>query len=273
MATFQISFYSKVLEKDVGMNVILPNHRDLPKKHKVKMLTVLHGKEARYTKWMNRVPLELYVRDYKMGVIMPDGEDSFYTNMYYGNQYWTYLSEEMLRFVQKTFPIISDTREDNFIMGSSMGGYGALKMAFNRPDLYSAAASLSGGFDLPNLFDLSGYHNIGNYIFGSLERMIDGNENLFNNIEKMAKKKKILPRIYMCCGMEDFVYGGNQKIKQVLEKNKIDFTYDEWHGVHDWKFWNRAFLEVIKWLGVTKVENISSDEPTGNRKKQVLEEV
>ena len=136
MAVFQVDFYSECLQKDAAMNVILPNPGDLGKR-KLKVLTLLHGKEARYTKWMNRVPMELYARELRLAVIMPDGEDSFYSDLYYGNQYGRFMTEELLPEARRLFPCLSGERKDNFIAGSSMGGYGAVKTALARPETSS----------------------------------------------------------------------------------------------------------------------------------------
>ncbi len=40
--------------------------------------------------------------------------------MAYGHQYFTFVSEELPKFVRAIFPL-SDKREDNFVAGMSMG--------------------------------------------------------------------------------------------------------------------------------------------------------
>ncbi|GMA60977.1 hypothetical protein GCM10025859_14170 [Alicyclobacillus fastidiosus] len=75
---------------------------------------------------------------------MPQVHRSAYTDMAYGNRYWTFLSEELPE-VARSFFHLSDAREDNFVAGLSMGGYGALKWALRKPEQFVAAASLSGG--------------------------------------------------------------------------------------------------------------------------------
>ena len=79
-------------------------------------------------------------------VIMPGAERSFYADMEHGYKYWTYISEELPSIMKSFFPI-SDKREDTFVAGLSMGGYGAMKLAFNHPERYAAAASLSSAVD------------------------------------------------------------------------------------------------------------------------------
>ena len=78
---------------------------------------------------------------------MPHVHKSFYTDEAYGNRFWTFLSAELPSIVHPFFRL-SDRREDRFVAGLSMGGYGALKWALRQPDRFGAAASLSGALDI-----------------------------------------------------------------------------------------------------------------------------
>jgi putative tributyrin esterase len=61
-----------------------------------------------------------------LAVVMPRVDRSFYLNEAHGNKYWTFLSEELPEVVRGSFRI-STRREDTFVAGLSMGGYGAMK--------------------------------------------------------------------------------------------------------------------------------------------------
>ena len=67
-----------------------------------------------------------------------------------GGRYWTFLSEELPALVGAFFRV-STRREDTFVAGLSMGGYGALKWALRQPERFAAAASLSGALHLERL--------------------------------------------------------------------------------------------------------------------------
>ena len=74
--------------------------------------------------------------------------------MKYGLDYYTYVSKEIPDFVTTNFPI-SSKREDSYIAGLSMGGYGIYDRLKKSPYVFSAA-SLSGALDLScNLDDIS----------------------------------------------------------------------------------------------------------------------
>ena len=96
---------------------------------------------------------ERYAADYGVCIVMPCGARSFYMDMKYGMKYFSYITEE-LQDVISEFLKVSNKREDTYIAGLSMGGYGALKAALKRPEVFCAAAGLSSVADIRNgMFD------------------------------------------------------------------------------------------------------------------------
>src|SRR4029079_1126758 len=91
--------------------------------------------------WLRRTSIERYVADLGIAVVMPQVHRSYYTDEAYGRPYWTFLSEELPR-VASGFFRLSPRREDTFVAGLSMGGYGAFKWALRQPWRFAAAASL-----------------------------------------------------------------------------------------------------------------------------------
>ena len=140
MAFLQCSFHSDVLGRACSMNVILPQkvttqigmtssgggNRRYP------VLYLLHGLSDDHTIWSRRTSIERYAAEYELAVVMPDGERGFYTDMMQGPRYWTMLTEELPAIAASFFPI-STRREDTYVAGLSMGGYGALKCALRLP--------------------------------------------------------------------------------------------------------------------------------------------
>ena len=114
---------------------------------------------------------------------MPQVHHSFYTDMKYGNKYWTFLTKELPLLAQSFFPL-STARKDNFVAGLSMGGYGALKWALNHPETFSAAASLSGVTDIVKR-KVDQPDGIFNLIFGD-EELTGTEHDLFALIKKNA---------------------------------------------------------------------------------------
>ncbi len=112
-----------------------------------RVLYLLHGYSDDQTAWQRWTSIERYAEGLNLAVVMPAAQNSFYTDMVHGGKFFTFLTEELPAVVHDLFPL-STERADTFVAGLSMGGYGAFKLALSRPDLYAAAASLSGALDI-----------------------------------------------------------------------------------------------------------------------------
>ena len=64
---------------------------------------------------------------------MPEVQRSFYTTGKVGIDYFHYVADELPAICGKWFHL-DQRRENTFIAGESMGGYGAVKIALNRPE-------------------------------------------------------------------------------------------------------------------------------------------
>ena len=91
--------------------------------------------------------IETYAKENKLAVVMPNLENSCGHNIANYGDFFTYLTEEAPVKMRRIFSFIVK-REDNFIEGTSIGGYTAFMTALRRPDLFSCAISLGGGLDL-----------------------------------------------------------------------------------------------------------------------------
>jgi len=187
-----------------------------------------------------------------LAVVMPAVNLSFYADMAHGGAYWQFISEEVPTVVRDMFSL-SSKREDNFVAGLSMGGYGALKLALTHPDRYAAAASLSGAVDIyadirkhedaKNKVRVAEFYNI----FGELSKVPGSKHDLFA-LAKKAAKAPVKPRLYQCCGTEDFLYAGNVRFRDAIRKLPLDLTYEEGLGEHNWAYWDRMIQNVLTWM-------------------------
>src|SRR4051795_10646195 len=119
------------------------------------VLYLLHGLSDDHTAWLRNTSIDRYAAARGLAVVMPQVQRSFYADEVHGGRYWTFLSEELPEVVGSFFRV-STRREDTYVAGLSMGGYGALKWALREPHRFAAAASLSGALDLAYIqeFDL-----------------------------------------------------------------------------------------------------------------------
>ncbi len=263
MALIQCDFHSDVLELACSMNVILPQRTTtsqiglIGKARQARdpdfpghpTLWLLHGMSDDHTIWLRRTSIERYVAPRGWAVVMPAVHRSYYTDMHHGGKYWTFVSEE-LPALARSFFCLSDRREDNFVAGLSMGGYGALKLALTHPDRYAAAASLSGALDVHTIaMHMPDRAAELHRIFGESGRIRGSDNDLFTLAERLAASDADRPRLYMACGTEDFFHSDNRRFRDHLRKLDIELTWEEAPGNHEWGFWDASIQRVLAWLG------------------------
>ena len=144
MAFLRCEIASESLRMATAVDVILPDKGALSE---TKTLYLLHGLTDDRTGWTRYTAVERYARERGIAVVLPEVQRSFYTDMVYGLPYFTYVAEELPAVCRRMFGL-GAAREQNYIFGLSMGGYGAMKCALTYPDRYAGAASFSGVCEL-----------------------------------------------------------------------------------------------------------------------------
>lgn len=256
MALLHVDFFSDVLGMCAEMDVILPEETrgqigmdGKTTKGKYPTLYLLHGMSDDHTIWQRRTSIERYVSDLGLAVVMPCTHLAWYTDMYRGQNYWTYISKELPAICRSFFPNMSDRREDTFAAGLSMGGYGALKCGLCAPETFSKVASLSGGLDVAAICEqntIDTDSTLWEDVFGPKDKV----RGSFNDLFAQAEKCELKPDVYMWCGTEDFLYAQNTAMRDHLRKLGYDLTYEESPGDHQWKYWDAKIQSVLKWLNV-----------------------
>lgn len=249
MAFMQLNFYSNMLGMQTDVYIVIPQKftdgeigiEGKRESGAYKCLYLLHGLTDDHTIWLRRTSIERYASEYGICVVMPCGDRSFYTDMKYGMKYFSYITEELPNVVRE-FLKVSDKREDTYIAGLSMGGYGALKAALRKPEVFCAGAGLSSVADIKNGM----FNDILPPVFGE-EIQIPDEDDLFY-LAKKTDSNPLKPRIYMGVGTEDFLYESNVKLKEAFEQLNYDYTYRESPGVHCWEFWDEYIQYVLKWM-------------------------
>jgi S-formylglutathione hydrolase FrmB len=185
---------------------------------------------------------------------MPAVNRSFYTNMAQGAPYWTFISEELLD-VARAYFALSGKRDETFVAGHSMGGYGAFKLALRCPGTFCAAASLSGVMDPMKFYRTAdgSMQKECSMIFGNSENWEHSENNLFHLATK-ASKKNPQPRLYQCCGTEDYLYTINTAFRDHLRSLDLDSTFEEGPGGHEWEFWDTGIRHIFHWLPLPATE-------------------
>ena len=248
MADLTIRFYSDVLKRDVSFLMQIPNdiRRDYPREDlkrdgkPMKALFLLHGYTGSAFNW---VPGNL-AEQYNFAVIIPSGENSFWIDgPATGRQFATFLGVELLNYVRNTFHLAM-TAEDTYIMGFSMGGFGALHTGFAYPEKFGKVIALSSALihnEVAKMKEGEG-NPVANYdyyrmCFGDPAKLPESDNNPEYLMKKQLAAGKKLPDIFMACGTEDFLLEPNRAFHKFLESEGVKHTYEEGPGIHDMRFW------------------------------------
>ena len=270
MSRFECSFRSKALLTPSTVQIILPYPSFDPQTNatfediyqggmKFKTLYLFHGAFSDANMWLNLFNIEHYAEVHQIAVVMPSVGNSFYADLQHGPAYWTYLSEELPLYVRSIFPL-SSRPEDNFVAGLSMGGYGALKMALNKPAQYAAGICLSGALDIVSIMrnPIHPIFNVDEY-FGGFEKLVGSCNDLYALLPTLVNQRVHLPRLYMACGVNDDLYEMNARFRDLARKHSVDLTYEEGPGAHTWDFWDVYIRRALDWLDQNLIQGKQID--------------
>ena len=259
MALIQCDFASQALGVCTSINVLLPQATPAQigmagsaVRETYPTLYLLHGLSDDHTTWLRRTSIERYVASMGLAVVMPRVDRSWYTNMPHGMDYWTFVSEELPQLCRHFFPL-SPKREDTFVAGLSMGGYGAFKLALRKPEQFAAAASMSGTLDIAHHFkqiqaDDPWYREWVD-LFGTPEQLAGSDEDVMALATRAAASDGFKPALYQCCGSEDHRLEHNHRFRDHVDPLALNLTYEEDPGYnHSWDYWDMAIQRVLAWL-------------------------
>ena len=250
------SVYSKILEMDTGLAIAAPNGYAPGKPYKVAYL--LHGIGGNAATWADYSMLPTYAGNGDTVYVMPEVARSFYVDMKFGFRYFSYVTEELPGVCRRVFNI-SAARERTVVMGASMGGYGALKCALSRPDLYGACGAFASAClflregmeyqrdpaNLPALVARVGRKVVDDFVcaFGPDLEWSPAIDLL--ELAQKASSSGTMPNIYAACGDQDPFREDNAKFAEAMRKLGYRYTYDELRGGHDFTFFDAALKRAV----------------------------
>lgn len=255
MGLFSGDFYSESLRMTTQIQIIFPDiSNDVTPviDGEPRVLYLLHGLAANSGEWTRFSKIEYYAKKYNFIIIMPEVQRSFYCDTAYGPKYFTYVADELPAICNRWFRLNS-TKENTYIAGESMGGYGAVKIGLKRHERFAAIASLSGVLDyvalnrrvlagewsdmLPQ--ELQAVHGL-----GGVPQEEDDVLALVRQVAKVPNR----PRLIQLCGTEDFLYEDNQTFRKIADEAGYGHTYREGPGDHEWPYWDKAIQHAFQFF-------------------------
>lgn len=254
MSVSRINIYSKSLLRTVDVTVILPVENNLEKADfQYQTLYLLHGGFGSDIDWLHNTRIKLWADEYNLAVVMPSGENGFYIdNPALFNNFSTFVGQELVELTREMYPL-SSNREDTFIAGLSMGGFGALLNGYK----YNQTFGYIGAFSAALLAEMDETLAAGVFPEPFFEQLLGcslrESRNTLNDPRYVIEHSEgELPQLYLACGTEDFIYSSSIAFHQYLVYNHIEHQFVTEPGSHEWYYWDKKILDFLKWLPLEK---------------------
>jgi len=245
------NFQSASLGRSMKYRILLPAGYDSSAR-RYPVLYLLHGLMGSYVDWESKTHLDDYAAPLSLIVVMPDADDSWYSNSV-GNpqeRFEDYIAKDLISEIDKIYRTIA-TRHGRAIAGLSMGGYGAMKFALKYPGLFVFAASFSGAEVVvhdPGYKIRFGpkYDEQIVSIFGGGMTAARSENDVFALAGKINPQQA--PFLYVTCGTEDGLFTSNREFAALLHEQKLRYGYRESPGAHTWDYWDEQLESMLQVL-------------------------
>ncbi len=161
--------------------------------------------------------------------------------------------QEMMRCLREILPL-SRQREDNAVLGVSMGGFGAIRWALESGE-FKNAASISGVFDCSLPMDERLLQNRAlralHLTFKERMRQMladkDGRTRTEADLELLLRKAEpAFPHVYLYCGEQDYLSLPHTKeLERACTRYNCPVCLRVATGEHDQSYWRNAFQEAV----------------------------
>lgn len=231
----EVFVYSGAMEKEVPVTVITPDGYWKGKEFPVVYL--LHGYSDDHKKWSADGHVGRLADQYDVVVVMPDGG---YSSWYFDSpvmpeyRYETFVSRELIDYIDKHYKTVAD-RSGRAVTGNSMGGHGALYLAFRHQDVFGSAGSLSGGVDFRPFPE--NWH-IAQRLGPKDEYPENWESHTVINLTHLIAPDSL--NIVLDCGSGDFFFEVNCDLHEKLLQENIPHEFYVRPGEHNWTYWFNA---------------------------------
>lgn len=232
-----VEVMSDKMGRVIKNTVVLPAQY-IEKKNPTRFFPVvylLHGAQGSFRDWPKKADLRSLASQYGVIIVCPDGQDSWYFDSPIDPnfQFETYVVYELRHFIESHYRTINHPKY-RAITGLSMGGHGALWLAWRHPDVYGSCGSMEGGVDIynyPNRWKV-------NERLGDFENNKDvWREHSVINLVPMLQPGQ---NIVIDAGKNDIFIEANNALHEALDKQGIPHDYTVRPGRHSWSFWINA---------------------------------
>ena len=252
------TFASAALGREVGYVVDLPPSYDAAAPKKYPVVYALHGLFEGSGFWERR-GLAAILAELRAGgglpeflVVAVDGGNSFFVNAR-GGRYEDLVTQDFVAHVEASYRVVPG-RAGRALLGISMGGYGALHVAFDQPGLFAAVATHSAMLleKIPSAEQgarrgqMAAFHQV----FGDPIDVA-----LWNESDPLTKARTVVakaaPALFLDCGAEDR-YGlasGHRELHRILEERGVAHGFELPPGDHGYEYVRTRLEKSLRFLG------------------------
>jgi putative tributyrin esterase len=245
VALEDVTFRSAALNRDMQYRVLLPTH--IAAAAKLPVVYLLHGADGSFRDWSNYSDVARFAEQ-GLILVMPEGDESYYVNAREPPQdrYEDYIVSDLIAEVDKKFPV-APGGANRAIVGVSMGGYGAIKLALSHPELFAFAGGISSAIDVPRRpFSIKRIQQSRHYrsIFGSWGSVTRQNSDPFA-LARSADPERT-PYLFLSCGEQEGLLPVNRNFAALLESRRLRYEFHVVPGGHDWNQWDKRLPGVFQ---------------------------
>ncbi len=250
------TFESKSLGATVTYVAYLPADYETSKSS-YPVIYALHGMFENSAFLERRAVLPQYEEGVKAGtapnaiLVTIDGGNNLFINSPKG-KYQDLVAKDLVEHIDKTYRTIAK-REGRALLGISMGGYGALNIAFSHPSVFGAVAThsamLLSQIPTAEAGARGGQMRAFTGVFGEPVDPATWKAQDPLDLAKSAEVKG-LPALYFDCGSEDRygLFAGNKTLHETLESRKIPHTFALNPGDHGYEYVRTVFPKSLAFL-------------------------
>jgi putative tributyrin esterase len=238
-----VTFRSVALNRDMQYRVVSP--ASVAVASRLPVVFLLHGGGGGFRDWTNYSDVARFAES-GLIFVMPEGAASYYANAVDPPQdrYEDYIVKDLISDVESKFPVATG-RSKRAIVGVSMGGFGAVNLAFRHPDLFAFAGGISSAIDVPRrAFSLKRLQQSRHYnsIFGPSGSQTRRDNDPFVLVR--TANPEAAPYLFLTCGEQEGLLPANREFAKLLETRHFRSEFHTVHGGHDWNQWN-AWLPAL----------------------------
>jgi enterochelin esterase-like enzyme len=243
----QRSFWSNSLRQEMPFSVYLPQGYGTMPDQRYPVLYMLHGLGGSYTEWDRQGLFAMASQMIEAGqippmiIVLPEGRDGYWVDhAANGPAFGSYVARDLVKRIDTDYRTIP-RREARAIGGMSMGGHGALQLAFRNPDE----------------FGIVGAHSVALRTFEQAFSFF-GDRQYFTAHDpvSLAMNAALATRftLWLDIGASDVWLNAAQAFHEQLASAGIAHRWTVFKGGHDGLYWTQHTADYLRFYGQAFVD-------------------